>query len=103
LTFAAGFFGVQTYHQDYHQLITVENPGQNNTLAPYFNCANANNNISSFGNVQANAWAAVYLQPALERLSQEVKGVNLTISDLLSMQQLCAYEVCRSSSAVHSS
>jgi hypothetical protein len=102
LTFAAGFFGVQSYQQDYHQLITVENAGQNNTLSPYFNCANANNNIGNFGNVQANAWAAVYLQPALERFSQEIRGVNLTISNLVSMQQLCAYEVC-GSSAVHSS
>ncbi|KIK07420.1 hypothetical protein K443DRAFT_2294 [Laccaria amethystina LaAM-08-1] len=92
LTFAAGFFGVQSYQQDYHQLITVENAGQNNTLSPYFNCANANNNIGNFGNVQANAWAAVYLQPALERFSQEIRGVNLTISNLVSMQQLCAYE-----------
>ncbi|KAJ3515274.1 hypothetical protein NLJ89_g1865 [Agrocybe chaxingu] len=90
--FAAGFFGVQTYQQDYHQLITIENDGQNNTLAPYFDCPNANNAVEAFGSVQSAKWANTYLQPTLKRLSPFIKGYNLTVSDLIGMQELCAYE-----------
>ncbi|KAF8167786.1 histidine phosphatase superfamily [Crassisporium funariophilum] len=92
LHFAAGFFGVQSYQQDYHQTITIENSGQNNTLAPYSNCANANNAVTSFGGVQAIKWATIYLQPALKRLSPLLKGYSLKVPDLIAMQQLCAYE-----------
>jgi len=45
--------------------------------------------------VQANKWANIYLQPALKRLSPQLKGYQLVISDLIAMQQLCAYEVTR--------
>ncbi|KAF9474096.1 phosphoglycerate mutase-like protein [Pholiota conissans] len=92
LHFAAGFFGVQDYQNDYHQLIMIENDGQKNTLAPYFNCDNANNEIFSFGSAQASKWAQKYLAPTLKRLSPLIKGFNLTVTDLISMQQLCAYE-----------
>lgn len=34
LNFAAGFFGIP-YEEQYHQLITIEAPGFNNTLSPY--------------------------------------------------------------------
>lgn len=71
----------------------IETDGQNNTLAPYENCPNSNNAVASFGNTQANKWANVYLQPALKRLTPLLRGVNLTISDLVAMQELCAYEV----------
>lgn len=93
LHFAAGFFGVQDYQSQYHQLITIENDGQNNTLSPYDNCANANNAVAAFGGVQSTKWANKYLQPALKRIGSQMKGFNLTVTDLLSMQQLCAYEV----------
>jgi hypothetical protein len=92
LHFAAGFFGVQTYQQDYHQLIMIENPGQNNTLAPFSNCNNSNNAVEAFGSIQATKWAQIYLQPTLKRLSPLIKGYNLTSTDLIAMQQLCAYE-----------
>jgi hypothetical protein len=92
LHFAAGFFGVQDYQQQYHQLITIENDGQNNTLSPFDNCANANNAVAAFGGVQSTKWANKYLQPALKRIGSQMKGFNLTVTDLLSMQQLCAYE-----------
>ncbi|TFK36825.1 histidine phosphatase superfamily [Crucibulum laeve] len=92
LHFAAGFFGVQSYQQDYHQYIMIEQSGFNNTLAPYDQCANANNNVSAFGGIQGNKWAAIYLQPALKRLGPLLKGLELKVSDLIAMQQLCAYE-----------
>ncbi|KDR85316.1 hypothetical protein GALMADRAFT_218408 [Galerina marginata CBS 339.88] len=92
LHFTAGLFGVQTYQQEYHQLIMVENNGQNNTLAPYFNCANANNAVEAIGNDQANKWAQIYLQPTIKRLSKLIKGYQFTVTDLIAMHQLCAYE-----------
>ncbi|KAF4623104.1 hypothetical protein D9613_002089 [Agrocybe pediades] len=92
LHFSAGFFGVQSYQQEYHQLITIENDGQNNTLSPYDNCPNSNNAIGNFGTVQSSKWAQIYLQPALKRLSKSIKGYQLQIQDLVAMQQLCAYE-----------
>lgn len=71
----------------------IENSGQNNTLAPYENCPNANNAVSSFGSDQANKWANIYLQSTLKRLAPLIRGYNLTINDLIAMQELCAYEV----------
>lgn len=71
----------------------IENDGQNNTLSPYDNCDNANNDVFFFGSAQANKWSQIYLAPTLKRLSPLLKGFNLTISDLVAMQQLCAYEV----------
>lgn len=93
LNFAAGFFGVRTYTTDYHQLITVESSGINNTLAPYLVCPNANNDIGALGGVQAGKWMAIYLAPGTKRLGSMIKGVNLTVTDLFDMQLTCAYEV----------
>lgn len=100
LHFGAGFFGVQDYQSDYHQLITVEALGFNNTLSPYFQCPNALNNISNFGLEQSAKWAAIYLQPTLKRLSPFIRGYQLNITDLFAMQQLCAYEVVTSREAL---
>lgn len=83
------------YQTDYHQVITIENPGFNNTLAPYDTCTNANNAIGGFGSVQSAKWTQIYLQSALRRLAPQIRGVNLTITDLFGMQQTCAYEVCK--------
>lgn len=71
----------------------IETPGQNNTLAPFENCANANNAVANIGTTASNAWSEIYLAPTLKRLSPLLKGFNLTITDLVAMQQLCAYEV----------
>ncbi|KAF8998408.1 histidine phosphatase superfamily [Cyathus striatus] len=92
LHFAAGFFGVQTYQQDYHQLIMIESQGFNNSLDPSSMCPNANDNISAFGTTQGNKWAEIYLQPTLKRLQPFVEGLDLEVADLNAMQQLCAYE-----------
>ncbi|TFY79221.1 hypothetical protein EWM64_g4791 [Hericium alpestre] len=93
LQFAAGFFGVQWYQGDYHQLVEIEASGYNSTLAPYDQCANANNNISSLGGVQSNKWAAIYTKPTIKRLQKLIKGnLTLTSADIIGMQQACAYE-----------
>ena len=93
LQFAAGFFGVQSYQTSYHQLIEIESPGFNSTLAPYDVCTNANGAIASFGTTQANAWAEVYTAPSIQRLSKFITGFNLTSSSIIAMQMTCAYEV----------
>ncbi|KAJ7436902.1 phosphoglycerate mutase-like protein [Mycena galericulata] len=92
LHFAAGFFGVQTYQQDYHQLIEIEAAGFNSTLSPYETCTNANNSIAAFGTTQALKWAAVYLAAAQSRLTPFITGLPLSPSILVAMQQTCAYE-----------
>lgn len=84
---------MQTYQQDYHQLIEVEAAGFNSTLAPYDMCPNANNNISAFGTAQGLKWANVYLTAAQKRLTPFITGIPLSPSILVAMQQLCAYEV----------
>ncbi|KAI5121931.1 hypothetical protein M0805_000260 [Coniferiporia weirii] len=93
LNFAAGFFGVPDYTTDYRQLITIESDGFNNTLAPYDTCTNSNaNGIGNLGDTKAGEWAEVYLQDALARLQPMVDGINLTLTDVVAMQQLCPYE-----------
>ncbi|KAI5121930.1 hypothetical protein M0805_000259 [Coniferiporia weirii] len=93
LNFAAGFFGVPDYTTDYRQLITIESDGFNNTLAPYDTCTNSNTDaIGYFGDAIVDNWNEIYLQDALRRLQPMVDGMNLTITDVSAMQQLCAYE-----------
>jgi hypothetical protein len=93
LHFAAGFFGVQKYQSEYHQLITVEGMGFNNSLAASDSCPNANNAIGNFGSVQSQKWAMVYTKSAIDRLTPYLNGLTLTPMDIVAMQQLCAYEV----------
>ncbi|KAF4573027.1 hypothetical protein EYR36_007537 [Pleurotus pulmonarius] len=92
LHFAAGFFGVQTFQQDYHQLIIPESAGMNNTLAAGEVCPNANNEIAAFGVLQSLKWANIYLQPTLKRLQKSIDGLELDVFDLVAMQMACAYE-----------
>ena len=37
-------------------------------------------------------WADIYLRDALARLAPHLKGYNLTIEDMYTLQQMCAYE-----------
>ncbi|KAF8898866.1 histidine phosphatase superfamily [Infundibulicybe gibba] len=93
LSFAAGFFGIQKMASSYHQLIMIEADNFNNTLAPYDNCPNSNTaSIAGVGNVQSTKWAQIYLKQAAQRISSFVQGVEFTPTDLVAMQQLCAYE-----------
>ncbi|KAH9484974.1 3-phytase A [Psilocybe cubensis] len=93
LHFATGFFGVQKYQDSYHQLITIEHGGkQNNTLAPYESCTNGLNDVAAFGDIQSQKWAQIYLAPAVKRLNANLRGLQLNVTDLFAMQQLCAFE-----------
>ncbi|KAJ6536413.1 phosphoglycerate mutase-like protein [Mycena vulgaris] len=92
LHFAAGFFGVQQYQTDYHQLIEIEAQGFNTTLAPYDQCPNANNAIAAIGTPLTNKWASSYLANAQKRLAPHLQGLALNATWLFAMQQTCAYE-----------
>ncbi|KAA1471726.1 phosphoglycerate mutase-like protein [Dentipellis sp. KUC8613] len=92
LNFAAGFFGVQQFAESYHQLIEIEQEGFNSTLQPGNVCPNSGNSIGEFGGVQSSKWSAIFTPPIIKRLSWFITGVNLTTSDIIGMQQACAYE-----------
>ena len=81
------------YATSYHQLITIEAPGFNNTFQPPLNCPNANNAVFAFGSQQANKWAAIYLAPIVKRLQGMITGFTVMPEDVFAMQSVCAYEV----------
>ncbi|KAI0665367.1 phosphoglycerate mutase-like protein [Trametes maxima] len=90
--FALGFFGYPLDGQ-YQQLVTIEDHGFNNTLAPSKTCRNAH--APSRGDRAVpfvRAWGAWYLRGALTRLAPQIEGFELTLEDVYVMQQLCAYE-----------
>ncbi|KAF9559236.1 phytase [Agrocybe pediades] len=97
--FALGFFG-HPLEGKYQQSITLEgfkNDGTpykfNNTLAPYSTCKNF------FAHGKGNRadwyfkkWVERYIVHAQKRLQTHMHGMNLTINDVYTMQQLCAFE-----------
>lgn len=93
LNFAAGFFGIP-YSSSYLQSITIEAPGYNNTLCPYMTCPNTKDRSKSDrGTPFVRKWAEIYLQGAKERLGGMMEGLELSVEDVYTMQQMCAYEV----------
>ncbi|KAI0701864.1 phosphoglycerate mutase-like protein [Cytidiella melzeri] len=92
LNFAAGFFGIP-YEGQYLQSITIEADGYNNTLAPYKTCPNANDRDKADRGVWfVRNWANIYLQDAHARLAPQLKGYDISVEDVYTMQQMCAYE-----------
>ncbi len=93
LNFALGFFG-HPLDGKYQQLITIEEHGFNNTLAPSNTCTNSHDHAKGDrGTPYVRQWAEIYLRDALVRLRAQITGVDLVIEDAYTMQQLCAYEV----------
>lgn len=93
LNFALGFFG-HPLDGKYQQLITIEEHGFNNTLAPSKTCTNSHDHAKGDrGTPYVRQWAEIYLRDALVRLRAQITGVDLVIEDAYTMQQLCAYEV----------
>ncbi|MBW0526827.1 hypothetical protein O181_066542 [Austropuccinia psidii MF-1] len=91
LNFAAGFFGLP-YESQYHQSILIEAKGFNNSLAPYFTCKNNQHASKTFVSKILADWSEIYLAEALPRLQANLTGYQLSFKDVVSMQQLCAYE-----------
>lgn len=93
LNFAIGFFGYP-FDGQYQQSITIEENGFNNTLAPYKTCPNAGDRTKSDRAIPyVQQWAGIYLKDALARLRPQMHGYELTIEDVYTLQQTCAYEV----------
>ncbi|PFH52488.1 hypothetical protein AMATHDRAFT_173590 [Amanita thiersii Skay4041] len=92
LNFAIGFFGYP-FEGQYQQSITIEADDFNNTLSPYKTCPNARHqDKSERGTWYVKKWANKYLKSAQARLQKRIRGYDLTIEDVYTMQQLCAYE-----------
>ncbi|KAJ4470623.1 histidine phosphatase superfamily [Lentinula edodes] len=92
LNFAIGFFGYP-FEGQYQQSITIEADGFNNTLAPYDTCHNARHRpISDRGKWYVEQWANIYLNDTRERLQSQLEGYDLSVEDVYTMQQMCAYE-----------
>ncbi|EIW74055.1 phosphoglycerate mutase-like protein [Coniophora puteana RWD-64-598 SS2] len=90
--FALGFFGYP-FDGQYEQLITIEADGFNNTFAPYKTCPNAK--ASGKGNRSLDyirRWTATYLSDAYTRIQKQLSGLELSVEDVYTMQQMCAYE-----------
>jgi len=67
-------------------------PRDSDSLIP--RCPNANDSKKSDRGVwYLQKWAAIYLADALARLQAQISGYTLTIEDVYTMQQTCAYEV----------
>ena len=57
-------------------------------------CPNADDSKKADrGSWYLRKWAAIYLEDARARLQRHIQGFNLTIEDVYTMQQMCAYEV----------
>ncbi|KAN0092220.1 phosphoglycerate mutase-like protein [Hyaloscypha variabilis] len=93
LNFAAGFFGVPEYQNQVNIDILVENPGVNNSGAPYEVCTNSNvASRGSIGSTAATAFANTAFNATIARLQSQATGVNFTSTDIIAMLQLCSYE-----------
>jgi hypothetical protein len=93
LNFAAGFFGVPEYIDEYDLEIVIETPGLNNTGAPYEICTNSNVNSKGYqGSTAAAAFSQNAFNSTLERLNSQIQGVEFLPTDAIAMLQLCAYE-----------
>ncbi|KAI9509975.1 phosphoglycerate mutase-like protein [Russula earlei] len=92
LNFAAGFWGIP-YEHKYLQSITIEAHGFNNTLAPYSTCPNASHRSKGRRGTQfLKEWTNTYLTKALDRLQRQIDGYTLSIEDVYTLQQMCAFE-----------
>ncbi|OAP60111.1 hypothetical protein AYL99_05113 [Fonsecaea erecta] len=92
--FVAGFFGVPEYMDQVSLEILVENPGVNNSGAPYEICNNSNiASKGSIGTTVANQFAVNAFNATLARLNSQISGnLTLTPTDAIAMLQLCSYE-----------
>ncbi len=59
-----------------------------------FSCPNSNDKAKADRGVWfVEKWANIYLKEAHARLAPQLKGYDLSVEDVYTLQQLCAYEV----------
>ena len=85
-------FGIPEYLTSYQLEVQIEEINFNITLAPWNNCPNANGPLFELGTTAQETWEGVYLPPTVARLQSFIQGVNLTVDDAYSMQNLCVFE-----------
>ncbi|WFD42840.1 hypothetical protein MPSI1_001490 [Malassezia psittaci] len=86
-----GFFGWDAPSK-FHLEVLTEESGQNNTLAPYEYCTNANEDAFYLGDELSTEWQKVYTKSAAKRLQKYVQGIKLDSTFIYGMMSLCAYE-----------
>jgi len=74
------------FEDKYHQLVTIEWPAFNNTLAPYMTCTNANRVDLTLGPRKMAQWMKRYLEGARARLQEQVEGVELSHRDVFDVR-----------------
>ncbi|TCD62276.1 hypothetical protein EIP91_007115 [Steccherinum ochraceum] len=90
--FAIGFFGYP-FEDQYQQSVTIEADGYNNTLSPYKTCPNASSKKRASRSLHyVRQWADIYLANAHARLAPLMEGYDLSVEDVYTFQQMCAYE-----------
>jgi len=61
-----------------------------------FSCLNAGDKTKGDrGSWYIERWADIYLKDARKRLQEQLHGLDLSIEDVYTMQQMCPYEVLR--------
>nr|XP_031863805.1 uncharacterized protein CI109_000447 [Kwoniella shandongensis]KAA5530877.1 hypothetical protein CI109_000447 [Kwoniella shandongensis] len=85
--FASGFFGIPADDQ-YNLEVTIEAPGFNNTLAPYTTCRGEGVDYRK----KLAEWDAIFLKDAHTRLNGLVTDLDLSLTDIKDMMEMCAYE-----------
>lgn len=76
------------FEQQYHQLVTIEWPGFNNTLAPYMTCKNAIDYGRTRAPQKMAEWIKRYLDNALQRVQPLIEGVTLRHRDLFNVRSV---------------
>lgn len=87
---ALGFFGWDATSKVNIEVLT-EAEKQNNTLEPKYSCPNSKE--FKFGDRLRKDWQKYYLQKPLDRIQQNIDGINLTIKDMENFISVCPYEV----------
>ncbi|KAK8854468.1 hypothetical protein IAR55_003206 [Kwoniella newhampshirensis] len=72
----------------YNLAVTIEAPGFNNTLAPYTACQGEGVDYRK----RLAEWDAIFLKDAHTRLNGLIEGLDLSLTDVKDMMEMCAYE-----------
>jgi hypothetical protein len=104
INWALGFFGpsyraipnptIANATSEFDVVIITEGGTENNTLASYDSCLNADDEVIGYlGDDDVFSYIPKYLGPATARLQQYAPaGFKFTVNDTYAMQSICAYE-----------
>ncbi|KAK3939799.1 histidine phosphatase superfamily [Diplogelasinospora grovesii] len=78
-------------------VVIPEGRGVNNTLSHDLCTSFEEGEYAGLGGDAQNTFAAVFVPPILERLQQNLKGVNLSMEETVYMMDMCPYDTVASS------